>query len=681
MYVGEAAYLAQQGKGQVGVVIRGQEGLSTEAMNKIPIPDFLAKAFEELSALASSSIEELNSQLNNTLNHILPPRFRSIRGNVSDSTGQTTEEFGAVIYDTSQFGSEGDCIPANAVAAVIDTTPTLNLERLRAAYERIAGVKRLKKGDTVRSREGIVPTTVTFGIIFSIDSVVPVEKLAEELDRQNRSHDFRQWADMTVVLLRGSINFTLQFPGEEPVGDFLPLPQGDVTLVPAYIWLFARPGGRFSLERMCWLLIWHLATFTGEGPWPKQADYLEEGPQIGVNICAYQFNTHRQLRPVPEEHYVTSKFFAPLPIRIEDNRGNLLSHLQFLPWQDGGIIRVIGKLPLEPFLVFIGRSDAIKDAITVNRKESKLSSILPISEDDFRTMLGRIRAQSNMVVKSEKAPNWIVSKAYDEGTSTPFYARLFAGILGLRDKVFMEHGEREKFDANFEAVLSALESTRSAAHEIVDAEHNHQKKLATGEIVKFRGTVPQINEDINRVLRKNTETFLNSAVRALKDGMQRLVENFGVDIGFLYKKQSPFLAGVKKLRDSDPYLADYLVQTRQMWSERLIDTRNKLHSGWVLERVKYSADLKQKQVKMTLPLVDNEPISQFVMEMLDRSCCFVEELTAYTLQKHLPEFISLTEIPPTERKPEFPERFRIALTSGGLPIWRITFHQRPFDKA
>lgn len=646
-------------------------------MNKTHIADHLAKAFEELSASGSPSVEHLNIQLNRTLNHVLPTRFRSIRGTVTDSMGQTTEEFSAVIYDTSQFDSEGDCIPANAVAAVIDATPTLNLERLRAAYERIAGVKGLQKDDTVRSKEGFEPTNVTFGTIFSIDSAVPIEKLAEELDRQNRSHDFRHWTDMTVVLFRGSINFALQFPGEAPMGDFLPPPQGDFALVPAYIWLFARPGGRLSLNRMCWLLIMHLATFTGEGPWPNQAEYLDQDPQIGINICAYQFNTRRQLLPVPEEHYVTSNLFAPLPFRIEDDRGMLLSHIQFLPWQDGAIIRVIGKLPLDIFLLFLGKPDAI----TVNRDGSKLSSILPISEHDFRTMLGRVRAQGNLVVKAEKAPNWIVSKASDEGTSTPFYARLFAGVLGLRDKIFTSHADREKFDANFEAVLVALESTRSAAHEIVDAVRDHQKKLAAGEIVEFRGSVSHVKENIDRALRKNTEIFLNSAVRSVKDGAQRVVGDLGINIGFLYKKQPAFLAGMQKLRGSDPDLADYLTQTRHTWSERLIQARNNLHGSWVLPRVGYSPDSQEKRVKMTVPLIDNEPISQFVMEMLERSCCFVEELIAYALQKHLPEFTSLTEIPPMERRPEFPERFRIALTSGGLPIWRISFHQLPFDKA
>lgn len=45
-------------------------------------------------------------------------------------------------------------VPADGVAAVIDASETLGLEQLRAAHERIARVKRLKKKPTRRSPPG-----------------------------------------------------------------------------------------------------------------------------------------------------------------------------------------------------------------------------------------------------------------------------------------------------------------------------------------------------------------------------------------------------------------------------------------------------------------------------------------------------------------------------------------------
>lgn len=55
---------------------------------------------------------------------------------------------------------------------------------------------------------------------------------------------------------------------------------------------------------------------------------------------------------------------------------------------------------------------------------------------------------------------------------------------------------------------------------------------------------------------------MNSAVRTLKHGMQMLLAELGIEIGFLFKKQPAFEAGIAALRASDPLLADYLEQVR-----------------------------------------------------------------------------------------------------------------------
>ena len=108
----------------------------------------------------------------------------------------------------------------------------------------------------------------------------------------------------------------------------------------------------------------------------------------------------------------------------------MLGHLQFVPWQDGACLRAIG-MPLEPFLVMLGDKDR---RMVIERKGSTLSQVLPINSGDFKALLDRFQRQSNMLVRPPKPPNWTVAKAADEGTSSPFIARLFAGVLNLRDR-------------------------------------------------------------------------------------------------------------------------------------------------------------------------------------------------------------------------------------------------------
>jgi hypothetical protein len=61
--------------------------------------------------------------------------------------------------------------------------------------------------------------------------------------------------------------------------------------------------------------------------------------------------------------------------------------------------------------------------------------------------------------------------------------------------------------------------------------------------------------------------------------MQNLGNELQVNIGFMFKKQSAFEAGIASLQATDPLLAEYLRQTRT-WSEPLIESRNAIeHNG------------------------------------------------------------------------------------------------------
>ena len=83
---------------------------------------------------------------------------------------------------------------------------------------------------------------------------------------------------------------------------------------------------------------------------------------------------------------------------------------------------------------------------------------------------------------------------------------------------------------------------------------------------------------------------------------------------------------------------------------------------------------------MLKPEISDQKVSDFVKFMIDRICCFVEEVTAHCLQAQMPEGISITEIPLDERDPAIVERFQLTVTTGGKPIWHLSYHESEFDK-
>ena len=638
----------------------------------------ISKVVHDAGQKLAVSTGSLAGALNQTLNQLLTWPFRITKGFARDAEGQKTDIFGTVIYTNSQSQPtlEPSNFDADNVACVIDVDESLDIEKLRAAYERIACAKRLKKTLSPNVL-GVPLTTVTLGIIFARDAVVPIESLAEELDCLNRQHPDREWTDMVVVLSKGIINYAVQFPGENVIGDFLPPAEGASARYspPIYVIIVVRPTGRFTFNKMCSFLMAHLMIFFPGANLPNWNRILEGTQKEAIAVTGYQYNLSGKLMPVPRQFY-NDRYIPPRPFLIEDQQGNLLSTIQFLPWQDGGVVLLKGKLPLDGLLIFLGKN-VLKQGRIVNRTDSQISYVLPITHADFLQMLQSIQRQSNMVVKLDPS-KFVFQKIMNEGSRSPFIARLYLGILRLRDVVFPDYAKRDIFDKPYEPVMEALLNTRSASQEIAQLVADHFSKLAKGEVGQLRGHTIYIEKPIDKELRKEVETFLNSAVRALKQGMQEVTKALGKDIGFLFNKQSPFEDGIRILEKDDRHLATYLTETRK-WSKRLINSRNAIeHEGWILPNIKYTE--VSGIICADEPKISGQKVSDFVKFIMDRIICFVEEVTAHCLAARMPAGITVTEIPLCQRESDMPLRFQVTLNNGGMLIWNIAYHKSSFEE-
>ena len=185
-----------------------------------------------------------------------------------DSEGRKTDTFGTLIY--TKTGSEPVVEPvdvaADSLACVLDLSETMGLEAFRAAYERVVRAKELKKSAPPQMA-GVAHTTITLGVIVTREASVPVEALAEELDRLNRQTSSEYWPDMVVVLSKGTISYAVQFPGERELGDFLPPGEGALAsyIPPIYVIITIRPTGAHTFNRMCAYIIAHTGDFFSGG--------------------------------------------------------------------------------------------------------------------------------------------------------------------------------------------------------------------------------------------------------------------------------------------------------------------------------------------------------------------------------------------------------------------------------
>ena len=604
--------------------------------------------------------------------------FAVSTGRVCDSDRARSDAFACVIHAASAQGVDVDAIPANAVAAVIDATGTLGMDELRTAYARIRAAKRLKK-EPAPDVAGAVPiASVILGVILAQKSDVPLEALAEELDRLNAETPGRERADMVVVAEIGVINYGAQFPGEGISGDFLPPADGAIESHPApvYVVMMLRPTGALSLNKMMAFMVAYLGLFLPGANLPPWDAIEKDVDRHVVVFCGYQHNLAGELVPVPRHAY-NDRLLAPLPVRIESQDGRLLGLLRLLPWQEGGTVLLEhSQLPLEGLLVFLEPRQS-RHAGVVKLKNRQLSYVMPITEGDFAQMLGRIQARTNMVVRPVQ-PNWTMQKFADEGSSSPLLARLMIGVLKLRDNVFNDR-DREAFDRPYDAVLKSVFSARDSMRDVITVWREHERKVTAGEVASVDRNAIRVSENVDRALGRAADAFIVAAARAVKAGLQDVGTALGVSIGFLFQREAGFAAGLLAMQTTDPALADYLRQTRAEWSERLQDARNAIeHEGWTLPAVRYSR--VATGVQASEPQIAGLPATDFVTLTFDRVVCCVEDVVVHLLMRRLTAGLALWEVPKHERPSDMPERFRLTLAVGDNPRWVIAYHYSSFQE-
>ena len=117
-------------------------------------------------------------------------------------------------------------------------------------------------------------------------------------------------------------------------------------------------------------------------------------------------------------------------------------------------------------------------------------------------------------------PPFQVKKVSNEGTSSPFVARIFLGLLTLRDQLYLIDAREEKervrkrdyFDKQLTPMLEASQASRDAAIEIVNLIDSHIAKIKNGAAVKFQENQYTILDNIDiLVLGNPIDDYFSSA--------------------------------------------------------------------------------------------------------------------------------------------------------------------------
>lgn len=281
-------------------------------------------------------------------------------------------------------------------------------------------------------------------------------------------------------------------------------------------------------------------------------------------------------------------------------------------------------------------------------------------------------------------PPFIVKKYFGEGTKSPFIARLFSGILMLRDNFLLfgtderqKQIRRELFDKQYKPIFEAADATRDAAHRIIDLITNYEKEVRQDEVVKIKANQIIIIKTIDSSLGQLLDTLIDQSIVATKSGVQSiLMDQLNLDIGFFFKGEKEFTKGITNLQKNNQLdLAFYLQEVRLNWHSNLQELRvNHEHRGWSLPEVEY-IPIPPSSLQIILPKVDGIYIDDFAIRTTNRLLLFIENILAYAIQNNCaacPYY--LVEIPSENRNPENPQRFKLLPRGLSVDIpWKLTY--------
>lgn len=261
----------------------------------------------------------------------------------------------------------------------------------------------------------------------------------------------------------------------------------------------------------------------------------------------------------------------------------------------------------------------------------------------------------------------VLKKISNEGSSSPFLARLFFGLLDMRDQLYLigiqDKQEKQKlFDRKFKPMYEAAQATRDAAIEVEQLIRTHLDAIRSGHAVQFNANKYSIQETIDIPLGQAVDKLIDQSIIATKSCLQDILKDpLGLDIGFLYKEDKKFndsITAINKAKEAR--LTIYLSEVRTRWLSKLNELRvDHQHHGWCLDEIKYKR-INSSQIEAILPNINNLPVDEFVRLSANRTLLFIENMMAYAMQRSCRYPIFIVEIPKEQRDSKDPRRFRLA---------------------
>lgn len=266
-------------------------------------------------------------------------------------------------------------------------------------------------------------------------------------------------------------------------------------------------------------------------------------------------------------------------------------------------------------------------------------------------------------MKEVKKEVFIVKKVWDEGTASPFPARLMLQMFTFRDELLNEK-EKSEFNKSYNPILENYKALSLSVKKLKSLQENHIAEVEAGKVVKLRSNGQiDIEKSIDDEYREGIKDFFIKGEITI-GGLQKLGNVFGLKIGFFFKEDKKFEKEAQSLEkewgQNAKFILNKIGSARKIWYEEFNNYRNYIEHHYVeIPDIKYILKSDGK-FEIDFPTIQD---GGDLVAMLDKIKYEILELVEDTLMfffnTKLKPGLLIREIPIEERDPKIAIKYAI----------------------
>lgn len=269
--------------------------------------------------------------------------------------------------------------------------------------------------------------------------------------------------------------------------------------------------------------------------------------------------------------------------------------------------------------------------------------------------------------------NFTIRNYLDEGTTSPFIARLMLQMFNLRDSLLLLESERNDFNEMYHPLIENFNELKHIVRKLIELKNNHLKEIQQGIAIKMNPNNRQLTilkpiDTEYRMLIK--DYFIKGEI--IISSIPRIAKVFDLNVTYFFKETKKFEKGIELLK-KECFNADFVIShlklARDGWYQTFNKIRNDIeHRSVKIPNIEYRLDSRLNIIPQFPTDNDGTDLVQMLENITERILELVECCVIFFFSNILRPGQFIKDIPENERNPNKVIRYRLYMRLGDQDV-------------